>query len=790
MAELDDRNLRAIGRPLRRKEDDRLITGRGRFTDDFAIDGQAYMAVVRSTAPHARLISVDTATAKAMPGVLAVLTGADAQADGLGPIPHNPLPKTRYDMKLTGPGGSPVFIGPHHVLAGDKVRFVGEAIAIVVAHGKAEALDAAEAVDVNYEHLPFISQAADALLPHAPVLWDEVPGNVLVDTEFGDKPATDAAFDRAAHIVTADFHIARVTGVPLEPRSALGAYDPQTSRYLLHAGSGGAVRQKHEITSVLGIDPDRLRVRAHDVGGNFGTRNRVYPEFPLVLWAARRTGRPVKYTATRLESFLSDYQGRDLTTKVALALDADGRFLALRADNISNVGSHCVSLSPLGKGSALVTGSYDIPVAHLRSRAVFTNTVPTQAYRSSGRPEVTFAIERLVEKAARECGFDPIALRRRNLVRPEQMPYRNAVGAQYDSGTYESNLDLAMELLDWQGFTQRAEAAAARGLLLGRGLGHYVESSIGSPRERAEFTVHAAGRIDLVIGTQPSGQGHETSFAQVAADLLGAPFESIDVILGDTDIVSIGGGSHSGRSMRHAATVMAKGSADLIAKATAAAASLWDMPSDRVSFADGRFSASGTNYSADWFELAAALADAGRDPALELHTVADNEMHDPVFPNGCAACEVTVDPATGEVEIERYVAVDDVGRCINPMIVHGQTHGGIAQGVGQALLEHCVIDRDSGQPLAGSFMDYAMPRADTLPLFKSEIVEVLSPTNPLGIKAGGEGGTTPALAVVVNAVCHALRDFGVNDIAMPLTSYRVWQAIQDAKADAGKDTRA
>lgn len=790
MAELDDRNLRAIGRPLRRKEDDRLITGRGRFTDDFAIDGQAYMAVVRSTAPHARLISVDTAAAKAMPGVLAVLTGADAQADGLGPIPHNPLPKTRYDMKLTGPGGSPVFIGPHHVLAGDKVRFVGEAIAIVVAHGKAEALDAAEAVDVNYEHLPFISQAADALLPHAPVLWDEVPGNVLVDTEFGDKPATDAAFDRAAHIVTADFHIARVTGVPLEPRSALGAYDPQTGRYLLHAGSGGAVRQKHEITSVLAIDPDRLRVRAHDVGGNFGTRNRVYPEFPLVLWAARRTGRPVKYTATRLESFLSDYQGRDLTTKVALALDADGRFLALRADNISNVGSHCVSLSPLGKGSALVTGSYDIPVAHLRSRAVFTNTVPTQAYRSSGRPEVTFAIERLVEKAARECGFDPIALRRRNLVRPEQMPYRNAVGAQYDSGTYESNLDLAMELLDWQGFAQRAEAAAARGLLLGRGLGHYVESSIGSPRERAEFTVHAAGRIDLVIGTQPSGQGHETSFAQVAADLLGAPFESIDVILGDTDIVSIGGGSHSGRSMRHAATVMAKGSADLIAKATAAAAGLWDMPSDRVSFADGRFSAAGTNYSADWFELAAALADAGRDPALELHTVADNEMHDPVFPNGCAACEVTVDPATGEVEIERYVAVDDVGRCINPMIVHGQTHGGIAQGVGQALLEHCVIDRDSGQPLAGSFMDYAMPRADTLPLFKSEIVEVLSPTNPLGIKAGGEGGTTPALAVIVNAVCHALRDFGVNDIAMPLTSYRVWQAIQDAKADAGKDTRA
>ena len=790
MSSFDPSAIKNIGRPIPRKEDQRLLTGQGRFTDDFSDDGQAHMAVVRSSVPHATITKVDTALAGQMPGVLGIFTGDDAAADGLGPIPHNPLPKTKYDMKLTGPGGTAVFIGPHHVLARDKIRFVGEPIAIVIAETRQQADDAAEAVDIDYEELPHAYDARDALAQPACQLWQETPANLLVDTEFGDRGATDAAFAIAAHVVEADFHIDRVTGVPMEPRAALGRYDPDTQRYHLNAGSGGAVRQKQEIASVLGIEPDTLQVLCFDVGGNFGTRNRVYPEFALVLWASRKVGRAVKYTATRLESFLSDYQGRDLHTTVSLAIDEDGRFLAMRADNISNVGAHCVSLSPLGKGSALITGTYDIPVAHLRSRAVFTNTVPTQAYRSSGRPEVTFAIERLVEKAARILGLDAIDFRRRNLVQPEQMPYGNAVGARYDSGAYESNLDICLSLIDWEGYAARAEGAKTNGLLLGRGLGHYVESSIGSPRERAEFTVHAEGRLDLVIGTQPSGQGHETSFAQVAGDLLGLDVETIDVILGDTDVVSLGGGSHSGRSMRHAATVMAKASSALIAKATSIAAGLWDVPAEQIDFSEGRFTTPQTNYSAHWFELAEILQADGRDPARELHVAIDNEMHEPVFPNGCAACEVAVDPATGEVEITRYVAVDDVGRCINPMIVHGQTHGGIAQGVGQALLEHCAVDPESGQPLAGSFMDYGMPRADTFPFFKSEIVEVISPTNPLGIKAGGEGGTTPALAVIVNAVCHALRDYGVHDIKMPLTSYRVWQAIQDAKAAAeGETTR-
>ena len=408
MGEFDQHLIRSIGQPLKRKEDDRLITGKGRFTDDFNLDGQTYLAVVRSTVPHGRLLDIDTETARSMPGVLTVLTGADLRADALGPIPHNPLPKTKYDLKLTGPDGREVFIGPHYPLAIDKVRFVGEALAVVVAETKQPALDAAEQVETDIVELPSVSDARLAMQSDAPAVWDEAQNNVLIDTEFGDKDKTDHAFAEAAHVVTASFHIDRVTGVPMEPRAAIANFDPAHDRLTLYAGSGGAVRQKTELAQVLGIKPEQLRVLAYDVGGNFGTRNRVYPEFALVLWAARRLQRPVKYTATRLESFLSDYQGRDLHTDVELALNSDGRFLAMRATNTSNVGACCVSLSPLGKGSGLITGTYDIPAAHLRSRAVFTNTVPTQAYRSSGRPEVTFAIERLVEKAARELGYAPV----------------------------------------------------------------------------------------------------------------------------------------------------------------------------------------------------------------------------------------------------------------------------------------------------------------------------------------------------------------------------------------------
>jgi aerobic carbon-monoxide dehydrogenase large subunit len=777
---------RFIGKPVVRKEDERLTTGRGRFTDDFSLAGQAYAVMVRSPHAHARIRAIDTTRAKAMPGVLGVYTGADCLADGLAPIPHDPLPKTRYDMKLAAPGGGSVFIGPQLLLPTDKARHVGEAVAMVVAETVTHALDAAEAIVVDYEVLPGVSHSQDAMQPGAPVIWDEVPHNILVDTMFGDPDATDQAFADADHVVANDFHIERVTGVPLEPRAALGTYEADSGRYTLYAGSGGAVRQKREIASVLGILPEHVRVLSHDVGGNYGTRNRVFIEFGLVLWAARKLGRPIKFTATRSEAFLSDFQGRDLVTKVELALARDGRFLAMRATNISNVGARCVSLSPLSKGAGLIPGSYAIAAATLRAVAVYTNTMPTNAYRSSGRPEVTFAIERLIDIAATELGIDRIELRRRNLIEPRAMPYRNAVGMTYDSGRYAENMDWAMEVADWDGFEQRRRAAGRRGKLLGRGLANYVESSIGAPNEQARIAVRPEGRVDVIIGTQPSGQGHETSFAQVISDLLSVPGESVNIILGDTDVVKVGGGSHSGRSMRHAATLFSNALPELIGKGKRVAALVLGKAPNQIEFEDGRFGTRDTNLSFDFLELAqeAVKHDLPADLADGIAVVTEHEMHDPVFPNGCAICEVEVDPETGEVRITRYASVDDVGRCINPLIVHGQTHGAIAQGVGQAMWEHCHVDRDSGQPLVGSFMDYGMPRADTLPPFITEIAEVLSPTNPLGIKAGGEGGTTAAPAVVISAIVDALSVYGVRDIKMPATPYNVWRTITDARTSS------
>jgi aerobic carbon-monoxide dehydrogenase large subunit len=779
---LAERVFKAVGKPVPRNEDQRLITGKGRFSDDFSLPGQVWAAMVRSPHPHARISSIDPSEALKMPGVLAVYTGEDCGKDGLKPIPHSPVPSTKFDMKLRGPGDTEVFAGPNVLLPHDKARHVGEAVAMVVAETLEQAQSGAENVVVDYDVLPWVADSLAAVESDAPRLWDELPNNILVDTFFGDAAATEAAFAAAAHVVTMKTHIGRVTGVPLEPRAALGHFDPQTQRYTIYAGSGGAVRQKQELAAVLGVDPQGVRVLSFDVGGNFGTRNRSFVEFGLVLWASRKLGRPVKFRAERSEAFLTDYQGRDLVTEVSLAIDKDGRFLAMRASNLSNVGARCVSLSPLSKGSGLITGSYNIPLATLRARATFSNTMPTQAYRSSGRPEVTFAIERLIDKAARQLGFDRLELRRRNLVRPEQMPYQNAVGSTYDSGEYEKNMDRALALADWQGFPARRAEAKSRGKLLGLGFANYVESSIGSPKERADLIVRS-NIIEVVIGTQPAGQGHETSFAQVTADLLEVPFESVKITLGDTDIVSAGGGTHSGRSMRHASAVIALGSEDLINKGKALMAHLEDVPLDMVEFEDGFFRVASSNRALSWFELAPLADQDGLPIELQggLRVRRDNEMHTPVFPNGACLCEIEVDPETGSVDIKRYATVDDVGRCINPLIVHGQTHGGIAQGVGQALWEQCAIDPASGQPLMGSFMDYGMPRFDNMPSFKTQIVEVLSPTNPFGVKAGGEGGTTPAPAVIMSAIDDALSDYGNPQIEMPATPVKIWNAIQEYK---------
>ena len=624
-----------------------------------------------------------------------------------GKIPHNPVPSTKFDVKLTGRGNTPVYIGEHYLLPTDRARYVGEAVAMVVAETRSKAYSAAEAVTIDFEPLDWVAGTVEAAAPDAPKLWDALPDNILVDATFGDVAGTDAAFKAAANVVSMTWVIGRVTGVPLEPRAALACYDHDAQRYTLYAGSGGAVRQKQELAMVMGVEPAAVRVISFDVGGNFGTRNRAYVEFGLVMWASKKIGRPVKFRADRSESFLTDYQGRDLVSEVSLALDKDGNFLALRASNLSNVGARCVSLSPLSKGSGLITGSYDIPVTTLQSRATFSNTMPTQAYRSSGRPEVTFAIERLIDKAARELGYDRLDLRRRNLVQPSQMPYRNAIGSLYDSGEYGKNMDRLLELGDWAGSAARRREAQARGKLFGLGFANYVESSIGSPKERADIIVHQGNSIEVVIGTQPAGQGHETSFAQVMADLLGVCFDEVTITLGDTDVVTAGGGTHSGRSMRHASTVMALAAEDLVNKAKGLAAEILKTSTDEVTFSEGLFGTQGTNRMLGWQEL--AIAAAAKWPE-GLRVRRDNEMHQPVFPNGACMCEVEIDPETGGIDITRYVTVDDVGRCINPMIVHGQTHGGIAQGVGQALWESFTIDPDSGQPIAASFVDYGMPR--------------------------------------------------------------------------------
>jgi carbon-monoxide dehydrogenase large subunit len=766
---------RTIGRPLRRTEDDRLLRGLGRFSDAVSLPDQTYAVMIRSPHPHARIVAIDCERARALPGVLGVFTGADVATDGLGPIPHNPVPSNRSDLKLRAPDGGAIFIGPHALLPADRARHVGEAVAMVVAETSAQAADAAEAVGVTWAPLPFVVDTAKAAGGGAPAVWDEVPTNVCVDASFGsDEAAVDAAFARAAHVVTREFHVGRVTGVPLEPRAALGAWEATTGRYVLHAGSGGAFRQRRELCEVLGLAPERLRVVSPDVGGNFGTKNRVYVEYGLVLWAAARLGRPVKYTATRAETLVSDYQGRDLVTRVSLALDAEGHFLALRADNVSNVGARAVSLSPLGKGSALVSGPYDIPLARVRARAVFTNTTPTQAYRSSGRPEVTFALERLIDLAAHRTGIDRIELRRRNLIDPVRMPYANPFGMVYDSGRYAESMALAMRLADWDGFAERRAEALARGRRLGRGLASYVESSVGTPREQARMTVRPAasgeGMVEIVIGTQPAGQGHETSFAQVAADRLGLDVPAVRILLGDTDLVRFGGGTHSGRSMRMAGAVIALACDDLIAEGRCRAAQALEAADADIEYARGRFTVAGTDRGIGLFELPGGLA-----------VERDNEMHEPVFPNGCHVCEVEVDPETGAVRLVRYAAVDDVGRAINPLIVDGQTHGGIVQGLGQALGETCAVAGDSGQTLTGSLLEYALPRAVDVPCFATRLNEVPSPTNALGIKAGGEGGTTPAPAVVASAIADAL-GLGDGDVPLPATPQAIWRLIQAGEA--------
>jgi len=771
-----------FGKPMKRREDPKLITGRGRFSDDFNLPGQAHACFVRSPHAHARIRGIDAAAALAAPGVIAVLTGQDTEADGLASIPHRPVPTNPHEFPLGGREGSPIFVAPYPPLPTDRARFAGEAVAMVIAETAAAAADGGERVTVDYEPLPSVTATPDATAVGAPVLWGEHGSNICVDSIAGDAHTADTAFAAAAHVVRLDTWVPRITGVPMEPRAALGAYDQASGRYTLYAGSGGSVRLKADLAEVLKVPEAAVRVIAQDVGGNYGTRNSSYPEFSLVVWAAKRLGRPVKWTSDRREAFLSDYQARDLVSGMELALDAAGRCLALRGVNTSNVGAHAVTFVPLNKGRELATSVYHVPAAAVRGRAVHSNTSPLAAYRSAGRPQVMFVMERLIDLAARRHGFDRVELRRRNLVPPAAMPYANPFGIVYDSGDYPATQERALRLSDWAGFEARRREAGRRGRYRGIGLANYIEIATGAPRERAHVTARPDGWIDVVLGTLSAGQGHETAFAQLAAEWLGVEPDRVRLITGDTDLVAAGGGSHSGRSMRLGGVVLAKASDRLVEKGARIAAWLLEAAVEDLEFSRRRFVVRGTDRSVDLFEVVAAAGRADAPAALRgpLDGECDETVSTPSFPYGSAVCEVEVDAETGGVEIVRYTSVDDVGRAINPMIVHGQTHGGIAQGVGQALWEHCDYDAETGQLRSATFMDYAMPRADMLPAFTTEISEVESTSNPLGLRGGGEGGTTPALGAVVNAVVDALASLGVEHLEMPVTPERVWRAIRSA----------
>jgi carbon-monoxide dehydrogenase large subunit len=693
-------------------------------------------------------------------------------------------------VPLKSRDGSPFLIAPHPVLAVGETRYVGEPVALVIAETLSQATDAAERLAVEYYPLPAVTGPADALTPKAPLVWDEHGTNLCVDSEAGDQAATERAFAQAAHVVGLETVINRVTGVPMELRAAVGVYDETLAKYTVFTSAGGGVvRQRDDIAAVLGVPAAAVRVISGDVGGNFGIRNNTYPELALVAWAARRIGRPVKWTCERRDAFTSDFHGRDLTSEAELALDKHGRFLAIRAVNTSNLGASAISFVPLAKGIAVSSSIYDIPCSHMRGRAVVTNTSPTSAYRSAGRPEVAFVLERLIDIACRRHGFDRIEIRRRNLVTPEAMPYRNPLGLVYDSGDYPASLRRAAELADWAGSEARRTEARRDGRCRGIGIAASIELNTGAPRERAEIAIDPSGIVELVLGTMAAGQGHETSFAQVIGEWLGVEPGQVRLITGDSDRVLAGGGSSSARSMRLGSWVIAKAADAIVDKGRRIAGAMLEAAEEDIEFARQRFMIKGTDRGVGLFEVAAAALGDGIPNDLQgpLTGISDETMSIPSYAYTYAVCEVEIDPETGLVEVVRYASVDDCGRAVNPLLIHGQSHGGIAQGIGQALWEACVYDPRSGQLLSGSFLDYAMPRADLLPAFDTEISEVPSTTNPLGMRGGSEGGITPGLAAVANAIVDALAEFGVEHIELPATPERVWNAIRAARETKPKD---
>ena len=768
-----------IGAPLPRTEDLRLVTGKGNYASDNFPEDLCHAVILRSPHAHARIRAIDTSKATAVPGVLAVLTGKDAAADAIGAIPHSPDWQGPPDAELRLPEGFDVYLTDNTPLPTEIVRYVGEGVAMIVAETAAGAADAAELVEVDYELLPAVTDSILSMKMSAPQIWPNCPSNIALTCEVGDAEATDDAFARATHIVRFDSRIHRVTGSPMEPRAVLGEYDKEKDFYTLHAASGrGAVQTRERLAVTLGVQKEQCRAVFGDMGGNFGTRNAFSPEFALMPWAARNVGRPVKWTASRTECFLSDYQARDLYSNSELALDAEGNFLALRGENTLNLGAYTVYFWPLRKGLSMMQGTYDIPAIYFKGHAVLTNTAPTAVYRSAGRPEAIYMIERLIDQASEQCGFDRVELRRQNLIQSNDMPFTNGVGVTYDSGDYTAAMEEAMRESDWNGFEDRKAESAKRGLCRGHGIANYIEVTSGIPRERAEIIITNDGYVELVVGTMSSGQGHETSFPQLICEWLEIPFDKIRFIVNDTNRVSVGGGSHSGRSMRLVSIAASEAVQELLENGKRGAAHALQTPLEEIKYAEGAFRSPGGAS----LDLWAAAKTSESEPNLpKLEGIGDIVNRVGGYPYGAHACEVEVDPETGHVEILEWTAIDDVGRAVNPLILHGQAHGAAVQGIGQAMLESIEYDPKSAQLLTGSFMDYAMPRADNMPSFKTLVTEIPASSHPLGIRPGGEGGTTPALGLLINAIVDALSDYGVTHIEMPATPERVWRAIQDAK---------
>ena len=765
-----------IGYSLRRLEDARFLSGQARYVDDIDIPGQLHGIVLRSPYGHAEIEGIDTAAAAVAPGVRGVFTAADLDADGVGPLPCIAKVATV----------APMIVPPRWALARGRVRHVGDPVALVVADTRDQARDAVERIEVAYRPLPAVVEARGALAGNAPALWEEAPGNLSYRFERGDKPAVDAAFAQATDVVEIELVNNRLVVAPIEPRAAIGQYDAAAdSLELLLTGQGVHSLRQQLADTVFHMSPDRIVVHAPDVGGGFGVKNFLYPEWVLVLWAARRLGRPVKWIAERGEEFVSSAQGRDNLTRARLALDGDGRFLALDVDTAANLGAY---LSTNGPGSSTnspasaMGGVYDIPAVFMAVRGVFTNTVPIDAYRGAGKPEANYLIERLVDRAARELALDPIALRRRNLI--GSFPYRSGLGVTIDCGRFAENLDEMARRLSTDGFADRRRAAAELGRLRGLGIACFLETSRGTPGERAEIRFQADGRVALVLGTQSNGQGHETSHPQIAADLFGLPVGAFRFVQADTREVKSGNGHGGARSMHMGGTALYLAAQMVLSKGRAIAAHLLQADPGEVRFSAGRFTLEDGERGIDL----RALAEAARDPANlpdgvspGLDADAYNDCDVFTFPNGCHVAEVEIDPETGTVTLERYAAIDDYGRLINPMLTIGQVQGGLAQGIGQALLERTVYDEQSGQLLSGSLSDYALPRADDLPPLDITLAELPTTVNPLGVKGAGQAGCIAAPQTVIHAILDALAPLGIEHIDMPATPERIWRAIQSAR---------